>query len=237
MRLHDRATDALRPVTFERGYTHFANGSVLARFGETVVLCTASIEETVPVFLKGQGQGWITAEYSLLPGSTPGGRAKRETLRPSGRTQEIQRLIGRSLRMALDLKALGPRTITLDADVLQADGGTRTCAITGCWLALWDALAGLQKQGLITENPLLTQVAAVSVGIVQGELCLDLCYSEDSSAQVDMNVVINGTGDLLEVQATAEKMALSKSQFQDLLDLGIRGATELLALQRHALEL
>ncbi len=230
-----READQLRAVSFERNYTHFAAGSVLARFGETAVLCTASIEETVPSFLKGQERGWLTAEYSLLPGSTPGGRAKRETQRPSGRTQEIQRLLGRSLRMCLDLEELGTRTITIDADVLQADGGTRTCAITGGYVALCDALSYLQASGKLTVNPLRYQIAAISVGMVAGENWLDLCYAEDSRADVDMNVVMTSQGGLIEVQATAEQVPLYPSQFNALLHLAESGITKLFDYQKQAL--
>ncbi|WP_218081052.1 ribonuclease PH [Anthocerotibacter panamensis] len=236
MRPDGRLADQLRPVSFERNYTGFAPGAVLTRFGRTAVLCTASIDEGVPLFLKGTNEGWLTAEYSLLPGSTPGGRVKREIARPSGRTQEIQRLIGRSLRMCIDRTLLGPRTITLDADVLQADGGTRTCAITGCYLALGDALAHLKAQGLIAQNPLLYQVAAVSVGMVDGEPRLDLCYAEDSVAEVDMNVVLNSQGQILEVQATAEKATFSPVQLTGLLELATGGIEQLFQLQRQILE-
>jgi len=234
MRNDGRLLDQLRPISFERNYTRFAAGSVLARFGETAVLCTCSIEETVPPFLKGTNKGWLTAEYSLLPGSTPGGRARRETQKPSGRTQEIQRLMGRSLRMAVNLDALGPRTLTIDADVLQADGGTRTCAITGSYLALVDALATLHSQGVIlTSSP----VAAVSVGIVGGEVMLDLCYEEDSRAAVDMNVVLAANGDIIEIQATGERQPFSRQQLNQLTDLATTGIQELFVKQQQALGL
>ncbi|WP_287128970.1 ribonuclease PH [Candidatus Cyanaurora vandensis] len=227
MRVDGRLADQLRPVSFERGYTHFAPGAVLARFGETAVLCTVSIEEEVPAFLRGKGQGWLTAEYAMLPGATPGGRARRERTSVSGRTQEIQRLIGRSLRMALDLSRLGPRTLTVDADVLQADGGTRTCAITGGYLALRDAVDHLLAQGLLTEDPLTTTIAAVSVGIVDGVPLLDLCYQEDSRAEVDMNVVVNGRGELIELQATAEQAPFTLLQLNQLTTLALGGITQL----------
>lgn len=235
MRVDSRQEDALRPVNIERGFTRFAPGSVLVRFGETVVLCTASIEETVPAFLAGTARGWVTAEYSLLPGSTPKGRVRRETLHPSGRTQEIQRLIGRSLRMAVDLEALGPRTVTLDADVLQADGGTRTAAITGCYVALHDALSQLVAAGTLTGLPLANQIAAVSVGLVDGRALLDLDYREDSRAQMDMNVVMDARGRLIEMQATAEQAPVERGQLDRLLDLAAAGIESLLAAQRAAL--
>jgi len=231
MRIDDRAANQLRPISFERGYTQFAAGSVLARFGQTAVLCTVSVDEEVPTFLRGKGQGWLTAEYSLLPGSTPGSRAKRERASVSGRTQEIQRLVGRSLRMAVDLKRLGPRTLTVDTDVLQADGGTRTCAITGGYVALCEAIKHLMAQGLLTEDPITTAIAAVSVGIVQGVPMLDLCYAEDSQADVDMNVVMNGRGELIEIQATAEQAAFRVVQLQELTALAMGGIEQLLGAQ------
>ena len=233
---HDgRALDALRSVKFTRGFTRYAEGSVLVEFGHTRVLCTASIEETVPFFLRGKGQGWVTAEYGMLPRATHT-RGSREAAKgkQSGRTQEIQRLIGRSLRAALDMSALGERTVTLDCDVLQADGGTRTAAITGAYLALADACARLAATRGIA-NPLHGQVAAVSVGIVAGRAVLDLDYVEDSTAETDMNVVMNSGGGFIEVQGTAEGHAMRREEVNALLDLATRGTAELFALQRAAL--
>jgi ribonuclease PH len=233
---HDgRAPDAMRPVKFIRGFTRYAEGSVLVEFGHTRVLCTASVEEGVPSFLRGKGQGWVTAEYGMLPRATHT-RGAREAAKgkQSGRTQEIQRLIGRSLRAALDLSALGERTITLDCDVLQADGGTRTAAITGSYVALADACARLVREKGIT-NPLHGQVAAVSVGIVDGRPVLDLDYAEDSTAETDMNVVMNSGGGFIEVQGTAEGHAMRRDEVDALLDLATRGTARLFELQREAL--
>jgi ribonuclease PH len=236
MRPSQRAPDELRPVQLTRGWTRHAAGSVLAEFGATRVLCTASVEERVPPFLRGAGQGWVTAEYGMLPGATHE-RTGREAARgkQSGRTLEIQRLIGRSLRAAMDLTALGERTITLDCDVLQADGGTRTAAITGAWVALHDALTALQAEGLITTSPLVGQVAAVSVGVCAGEPVLDLDYAEDSSAETDMNVVMDAAGGLIEVQGTAEGAAFSRAELDAMLDLATAGIAQLIAVQRAAL--
>ena len=235
---HDgRALDALRDVRFTRGFTRYAEGSVLVEFGNTRVLCTASIEEGVPAFLRGKGQGWVTAEYGMLPRATHT-RGAREAARgtQSGRTQEIQRLIGRSLRAALDLSALGERTVTLDCDVLQADGGTRTASVTGAYVALSDACNQLiAKRGI--KNPLHGQVAAVSVGIVGGRPVLDLDYVEDSSAETDMNVVMNNGGGFIEVQGTAEGHPLRRSELDELLELASRGTARLFALQSQALAL
>jgi ribonuclease PH len=233
---HDgRAPDAMRPVKFIRGFTRYAEGSVLVEFGHTRVLGTASVEEGVPSFLRGKGQGWVTAEYGMLPRATHT-RGAREAAKgkQSGRTQEIQRLIGRSLRAALDLSALGERTITLDCDVLQADGGTRTAAITGSYVALADACARLVREKGIT-NPLHGQVAAVSVGIVDGRPVLDLDYAEDSTAETDMNVVMNSGGGFIEVQGTAEGHAMRRDEVDALLDLATRGTARLFELQREAL--
>jgi len=233
---HDgRAADALRPVRFTRSFTRYAEGSVLVEFGHTRVLCTASIEEGVPGFLRGKGQGWVTAEYGMLPRATHT-RGAREAAkgRQSGRTQEIQRLIGRSLRAALNLGALGERTVTLDCDVLQADGGTRTAAITGAWVALADACARLvREQG--GADPIHGQIAAVSVGIVAGRPVLDLDYAEDSSAETDMNVVMNSGGGFIEIQGTAEGHAMRRDEVDALLELARRGTGELFAAQRAAL--
>jgi ribonuclease PH len=231
-----RAADALRPVSLERGYTQHAEGSVLVSFGATRVLCTASVEEKVPPHKRGSGEGWVTAEYGMLPRSTHT-RSDREAAKgkQSGRTQEIQRLIGRSLRAVFDLKALGERTIQLDCDVLQADGGTRTAAITGAWVAAFDAVRWLQAQGKLTQNPLRDAVAAVSVGIVQGTPLLDLEYTEDSACDTDMNVVMTGSGGFVEVQGTAEGVPFSRAEMDSLLALADHGIGRLLALQKQAL--
>ena len=233
---HDgRAADQLRSVRFTRGFTRYAEGSVLVEVGQTRVLCTASIEEGVPGFLRGKGQGWVTAEYGMLPRATHT-RGAREAARgkQSGRTQEIQRLIGRSLRAALDLTALGERTVTLDCDVLQADGGTRTASVTGAYVALVDACALLvQRRGI--KNPLHGQVAAVSVGMVGGQPVLDLDYHEDSTAETDMNVVMNNGGGFIEVQGTAEGHALRRDELDQLLALATAGTARLFELQREAL--
>jgi len=236
MRPSNRSPEQLRPISFSRGYTQHAEGSVLVEFGATRVLCTASVEERVPPFLRGAGSGWITAEYGMLPRAT-GERMQREAARgrQGGRTLEIQRLIGRSLRAAADLKALGERTITLDCDVIQADGGTRTASITGAWVALCDALTSLQHHGALTSSPIRHQIAAVSVGIYQGVPVLDLDYAEDSAAETDMNVVMNGETGLIEVQGTAEGHPFSRAELDALLDLAQAGIEQILAAQRAAL--
>jgi ribonuclease PH len=236
MRPSARQPDALRPIRFTRGYTSHAEGSVLVEFGATRVLCTASVEDRVPPFLKGQGKGWITAEYGMLPRATHE-RSPREAARgkQGGRTLEIQRLIGRSLRAAVDLTQLGERTVTLDCDVLQADGGTRTAAITGAWVALYDALGGLRANGALSVDPLRTQVAAVSVGIYAGQPVLDLDYAEDSNADTDLNLVMDGDGRFIEVQGTAEAEPFTRAQLDALLELGAAGIRRLHALQREAL--
>ena len=236
MRLSGRNPDQLRPVRFTRRFTRHAEGSVLVEFGDTKVLCTATIENGVPGFLRNSGQGWITAEYGMLPRSTHT-RSAREAARgkQSGRTQEIQRLIGRSLRAVIDMKALGERTVTIDCDVLQADGGTRTAAITGGFVALADAMATLVKRRDLAASPLHGQVAAVSVGIVGGMPVLDLDYKEDSEAETDMNVVMNGGGAFVEVQGTAEGHAFRRHELDQLLNLAATGIGELLALQQQAL--
>ncbi len=237
MRHGSRAADALRPVRFTRRFTCHAEGSVLVEFGETRVLCTATIEDGVPPFLRGKGQGWVTAEYGMLPRATHT-RTPREAARgkQTGRSQEIQRLIGRSLRAALDLAALGERTVTIDCDVLQADGGTRTASITGAYLALADACQGLQTRRAISASPLHGQVAAVSVGIVRGVPMLDLDYAEDSEAETDMNVVMNNGGAFIEVQGTAEGHAFRRHELDALLNLAATGIGELCALQAQALD-
>src|SRR5450432_3847777 len=236
MRPSGRTADQLRAVSFARHFTRHAEGSVLAAFGDTRVLCTATIENGVTHFLRNSGQGWITAEYGMLPRATHT-RSPREAARgkQSGRTQEIQRLIGRSLRAIVDMKALGERTITLDCDVLQADGGTRTAAISGSYVALADAVATLLKRRELAQNPLHGQVAAVSVGIVAGVAVLDLDYAEDSEAETDMNVVMNGGGGFVEVQGTAEGHAFRRHELDELLNLAAAGIGQLLALQRQAL--
>ncbi|MES2423499.1 MAG: ribonuclease PH [Pseudomonadota bacterium] len=231
-----RAADQLRPVRITRGYTIHAEGSVLIEFGNTRVLCTASVEEKVPGHKKGSGEGWVTAEYGMLPRSTHT-RSDREAARgkQSGRTQEIQRLIGRSMRAVFDLKALGERTIQLDCDVLQADGGTRTAAITGAFVAAQDAVNKLLASGKLKTSPLTGQVAAISVGIVQGMPLLDLEYTEDSACDTDMNVVMTGAGHFIEVQGTAEGAAFSRKEMDALLALAEKGIAELVVLQTAAL--
>jgi ribonuclease PH len=237
VRSDGRAAAALRPVSLERGHTRHAEGSVLVAFGHTRVLCTASVEEKVPPHKRGSGEGWVTAEYGMLPRSTHT-RSDREAARgkQSGRTQEIQRLIGRSMRSVFDLAALGERTIHLDCDVIQADGGTRTAAITGAYIALCDAIAHCQRKGLITDNPLTGKVAAVSVGVYQGQPVLDLDYAEDSQCDTDMNVVMDGKGGFIELQGTAEGEAFSREHLNALLGLAGKGIDELLSLQQNALD-
>ena len=231
-----RALDALRPVRITRRYTMHAEGSVLIEFGNTRVLCTASVEEKVPPHQRGSGAGWVTAEYGMLPRATHT-RSDREAARgkQSGRTQEIQRLIGRSLRAVFDLKKLGERTIQLDCDVIQADGGTRTAAITGAFVAAQDAVNGLLAAGKITESPIVAAVAAISVGIVQGTPLLDLEYTEDSACDTDMNVVMTGAGHFVEVQGTAEGVAFTRAEMDHLLALAEKGVGELMALQQQSL--
>ena len=233
-----RAADSLRPVTITRHYTKHAEGSVLIEFGATKVLCTASVEEKVPPHKRGSGEGWVTAEYGMLPRATHT-RSDREAARgkQSGRTQEIQRLIGRSLRCVFDLKALGERTIALDCDVIQADGGTRTAAITGAFVAAHDAISWLQSQSKLTASPIKEFVAAISVGIVDGTPLLDLEYTEDSACDTDMNVVMTGAGGFVEVQGTAEGAAFSRDEMGTLLGLADQGNRELIAAQRKALGL
>lgn len=231
-----RLPDQLRPVHFEVGFSKFAEGSTLVKFGDTHVLCNASIDETLPGWLQNkiEPQGWLTAEYALLPRSTKK-RVQREQRWPKGRTQEISRLIGRSLRMALDLHTLGPRQIIVDCDVLQADGGTRTAAVTGGWLAVRLALQSLLDQGILTPNVLRRQIAAVSVGILDGEPLLDLAYHEDVAAAVDLNVVMTDSGEIVEIQGTAEKAPFDRQGLDRLLDLAQRGTSELIGAQRRAL--
>jgi ribonuclease PH len=231
-----RAADELRQVRFTRGWLDHAEGSVLVEYGKTRVLCAASATEEVPRWRRGSGLGWVTAEYAMLPRAT-NTRNDRESVkgRIGGRTHEISRLVGRSLRGCVDYKALGENTIVIDCDVLQADGGTRTAAVTGGYLALADAIGWLRGRGKLRGNPLVASVAAVSVGIVDGEPRLDLCYEEDSAAETDMNVVCTGTGDFVEIQGTAEGQPFSRALLGSLLDLGTAGCAELTRLQRAAL--
>jgi len=238
MRPSGRQPDQLRDIRFTRQYTKHAEGSVLVEFGDTRVLCTASIEERIPPWLKGKGEGWVTAEYGMLPRST-GTRMGREAARgkQGGRTMEIQRLIGRSLRAAIDLKALGERQIMIDCDVIQADGGTRTASITGGFVALHEAMSHLLDKGLIKKNPLYGMVASVSVGIYEGTPVLDLDYAEDSTAETDMNVVMNDAGHFIEVQGTAEGHAFRRDELDSMLDLAQSGISDLITAQKAALEL
>jgi len=236
MRPSGRTPDQLRPIRFTREFTRHAEGSVLVDFGDTIVLCTASVESRVPAFLRGTGRGWVTAEYGMLPRAT-GDRNAREAARgrQGGRTMEIQRLIGRSLRAVVNLEALAERAITLDCDVLQADGGTRTASITGAYVALCDAVAGLLDSGALATSPVHGQVAAVSVGICDGEPVLDLDYAEDSEAETDMSVVMNDAGHFIELQGTAEGHAFRRDELDAMLQLAGAGTNQLMALQREAL--
>jgi len=234
MRFDGRTPDEKRPVTIETDFVRTAYGSCLIATGNTRVICTASVEETVPPFLKGKGQGWVTAEYAMLPASTPE-RKKRDGIKKDGRSVEIQRLIGRSLRQAVDLKALGERTITLDCDVLEADGGTRTASITGAMVALTCAVDRLVKEKKLLISPIVHQVAAVSAGIVEDVPCLDLCYREDSAAQTDMNFVMNEKGEFIELQGTGEGRAFTSAELDTLMRYGAKGISELMDAQRQAL--
>ena len=236
MRPNNRSLDSLRDVTLEAGVSRYAEGSCLAKFGETHVLCTASVDENVPRWMKGSGKGWVTAEYGMLPRATHS-RNNREAARgkQGGRTVEIQRLIGRSLRAAIDLKKLGERQIIVDCDVMQADGGTRTASITGAWVALYQACEGLVAQGLLKENPVTDNMAAVSCGIVEGECRLDLEYVEDSAAQADANFVLTETGGVIEVQASAEDTPFTAAEMAELMRLAGLGIGELCKLQKKAL--
>ena len=236
-RIDGRTPDQLRPVKFTRHFTESPQGSVLVEFGRTKVLCTAMIEHSVPKWLEGKGQGWITAEYGMLPASTHERKQRERSGKTDGRTSEIQRLIGRSLRAIVDMELLGERTIWLDCDVIQADGGTRTAAITGAYVALMDAFTSLSKDGLkFAAHPLRDSVAAVSVGVVRGEALLDLCYEEDSKADVDMNLVLTGKGLIVEVQGTAEKTPFDSSRLMALYKLAEKGIGELKRLQQEALK-
>jgi ribonuclease PH len=235
MRPSDRAPDVLRTVTLETGVNRYAEGSCLVSFGHTKVLVTASVEESVPPFLRGRGQGWVTAEYGMLPRAThTRGRREAASGKQSGRTQEIQRLIGRSMRAVVDMKALGERQISIDCDVIQADGGTRTAAITGAWVALRIATKYLLDEGVITKDPILDQVAAVSCGVFENTPVLDLDYEEDSNAEADSNFVLTGKGDIVEIQATGEKRGFSRAEFEQLFALAQKGITELCEKQREA---
>ena len=234
MRPDGRAPDELRPITFERDYTAYAQGSVLVSCGDTKVLCTAMVDDDVPRWMRNTGKGWVTAEYSMLPGSSPE-RIRRETKGPKGRTQEIQRLIGRALRSVCDMKALGERQILIDCDVLQADGGTRTASISGAYLALHDCLTRVVQAGLLSEVPLYDALAAISVGVVDGVPVLDLPYTEDSTAETDMNVVMTGKGLFVEVQGTAEGAPFSRDELDSLLGLAEGGIRRIHALQREYL--
>ncbi|AYO83496.1 ribonuclease PH [Methylobacterium sp. GXF4] len=236
MRPSKRAADELRPVTLERAVSRYAEGSCLVSFGNTRVLCTASLEERGPPWLRGSGKGWITAEYAMLPRATHD-RTRREinSGKPSGRTQEIQRLIGRSLRAVTNLPAMGERQVTVDCDVIQADGGTRTAAITGAWVALYDCFAWMRTRSIISVDPLRDHVAAVSCGLYKGTPVLDLDYAEDSAAETDANFVLTGTGGIVEVQGTAEMEPFSVDQLLELLNLARAGTDRLVALQKEAI--
>ena len=235
MRPSERLPDVLRAVTLETGVNRYAEGSCLVSFGHTKVLVTASLEEGVPGFLRGKGQGWVTAEYGMLPRAThTRGRREDAQGKQSGRTQEIQRLIGRSMRAIVDLKALGERQISIDCDVIQADGGTRTASITGAWVALRIATKYLMDEGVISADPILDQVAAISCGVFGGTPVLDLDYEEDSNAEADANFVLTGKGDIVEIQATGEKRGFSEAEFESLFSLARKGIGELVILQRAA---
>jgi len=237
MRPSGRATNELRQIKITRNYTKHAEGSVLIECGDTKVLCTASVSERVPGFLRGKGQGWVTAEYGMLPRSTTD-RMGREAARgkQGGRTMEIQRLIGRSLRAAVDMKALGENSINLDCDVIQADGGTRTASITGAYVALADAINHMLEKGMIKKNPLQCMMAAISVGVYKGEAVLDLDYPEDCEAETDMNVVMNDAGDFIEIQGTAEGVAFNRKELDSMVGLAESGISDLIKCQREALE-
>jgi ribonuclease PH len=235
MRIDGRKADELRKLKITRNYIKSAEGSVMIQMGDTWVICTATVENSVPPFLRGKGTGWVTAEYAMLPRSS-GQRIQRERSKVGGRTHEIQRLIGRALRSVVDMKALGERSVLIDCDVVQADGGTRTASITGSFIALVDALRHVKKQGLIENVPVLDHLAAVSVGIVEGKPMLDLCYEEDSSAEVDMNLVMTGKGGIVEIQGTAEGEPFSKAELGKLLALGEKGIKTLIKKQKELLQ-
>jgi ribonuclease PH len=235
MRTDGRKADELRKIKITRNYIKSAEGSVMIQMGDTWVICTATVENSVPPFLRGKGTGWVTAEYAMLPRSS-GQRIQRERSKVGGRTHEIQRLIGRALRSVVDMKALGERSVLIDCDVVQADGGTRTASITGAYIALVDALRHVKKQGLIENVPVLDHLAAVSVGIVDGKPLLDLCYTEDSTAEVDMNLVMTGKGGIVEIQGTAEGEPFSKAELTKLLALGEKGIKALVQKQKDVLK-
>jgi len=235
MRIDGRKADELRKIKITRNYIKSAEGSVLIQMGDTWVICTATVENSVPPFLRGKGTGWVTAEYAMLPRSSAQ-RIQRERAKVGGRTHEIQRLIGRALRSVVEMKALGERSVLIDCDVVQADGGTRTASITGAYIALVDALRHVKKQGLIEHVPVLDYLAAVSVGIVDGKPLLDLCYTEDSGAEVDMNLVMTGKGKIVEVQGTAEGEPFSKAELGKLLALGEKGIKALVKRQQEVLK-
>ena len=233
-RIDDRIFDQIRPTKITPNFSPYAEGSALIEVGNTKVLCTATVEEKVPFFLRNKGTGWVTAEYAMLPRATHT-RTNRETMRPSGRTQEIQRLIGRSLRAVVDMKLLGERQIFIDCDVLQADGGTRCASITGACVALALAVKSMLQQGKIKKNPIISEVAAVSVGMVENTALLDLCYAEDSTAEVDMNIVCTGSGKFIEIQGTAEREPFNREQMNEMLELAEKGINQLFTIQRYAL--
>jgi ribonuclease PH len=235
MRIDGRKADELRKIKITRNYIKSAEGSVMIQMGDTWVICTATVENSVPPFLRGKGTGWVTAEYAMLPRSSAQ-RIQRERAKVGGRTHEIQRLIGRALRSVVDMKALGERSVLIDCDVVQADGGTRTASITGAYIALVDALRHVKKQGMIEQVPVLDHLAAVSVGIVDGKPLLDLCYTEDSSAEVDMNLVMTGKGGIVEIQGTAEGEPFSKAELAKLLALGEKGIKQLIQKQKEILK-
>ncbi|MDQ3088674.1 MAG: ribonuclease PH [Acidobacteriota bacterium] len=233
-RIDDRTFDQIRPTKITPNFSPYAEGSALIEVGNTKVICTATVEEKVPFFLRNKGTGWITAEYAMLPRATHT-RTNRETMRPSGRTQEIQRLIGRSLRAVVDMKLLGERQILIDCDVLQADGGTRCASITGACVALALAVKNMLQQGKLKKNPIISEVAAVSVGMVENTALLDLCYAEDSTAEVDMNIVCTGSGKFIEIQGTAERAPFNREQMNEMLELAEKGINQLFTIQRYAL--
>jgi ribonuclease PH len=236
IRVDGRKNDELRNIKITRDYTKYAEGSVLVEFGDTKIICTASVDEKVPIFKKGSGEGWVTAEYDMLPRATlTRNNRDRNALRINGRSNEIQRLIGRSLRSVIDFKLLGERTITIDCDVIQADGGTRTAAITGGFVALMDACSVLVNNKLISEIPITDFVAAISVGYVDGRELLDLCYAEDSKATVDMNVIMTASGQIIEVQATGEERPFDRKVFDNLLDLAQKGIENIISIQKNVL--
>ncbi len=233
-RIDKRVLDQLRDTRITPNFSPYAEGSALIEVGNTKVICTATVEEKVPFFLRNKGTGWVTAEYAMLPRATHT-RTNRETMRPSGRTQEIQRLIGRSLRAVVDMKLLGERQILIDCDVLQADGGTRCASITGACVALALAVKSMLQQGKLKKNPIISEVAAVSVGMVENTALLDLCYAEDSTAEVDMNIVCTGSGKFIEIQGTAERAPFNRDQMNEMLELAEKGINQLFTIQRYAL--